>query len=110
MPQLHTNTRLIMEIKRDGKLRGVCFFIRLYVSETRVVDTWVSPTAWSTPYIRFKAPTPVRKGDLVEMSIQSDLSGNPCYSLQLTHRVDGASREIGQYAWSGDRRGPGTFE
>jgi hypothetical protein len=30
-PQLHTDTRLVMEIKRDGELRGVCFFIRLYV-------------------------------------------------------------------------------
>jgi hypothetical protein len=102
VPQLHTNTRLIMEIKRDGKLRGVCFFIRLYVSETRVVDTWVSPTAWSTPYIRFKAPTPVRKGDVLELSIQSDLSGNPNYSIQLMHHANGTVKAIGQYAWSGD--------
>jgi hypothetical protein len=101
-PQLHSNRRLVMEIKRDGQLRGVCFFIRLFVSETRVVDTWASPTAWSTPYIRLKAPAPVRKGDLVEMIIESDLSGNPSYSFQLTHRADGAMKEIGRYAWSGD--------
>jgi len=101
-PQLHTNTRLVMEIKRDGELRGVCFFIRLYVSETRVVDSWASPTAWCTPYVRLKATTPVRKGDFVEMSIQSDLSGNPSYSIQLMHHADGAVKEIGQYAWSGD--------
>jgi hypothetical protein len=101
-PQLNTNTRLVMEIKRDGELHGVCFFIRLYVSETRVVDTWASPTAWSTPYIRLKATTPVRKGDLVEMSIQSDLSGNPSYSIRLTHHAEGAVKEIGGYAWSGD--------
>jgi hypothetical protein len=101
-PQLQTDTRLVMEIKRDGELRGICFFIRLYLSETRVVDSWASQTAWSTPYIRLKAPTPVRKGDFVEMSIQSDLSGNPSYSLSLVHKVDGSAREIGQYAWSGD--------
>ena len=90
------------EIKRDGELRGVCFFIRLYVDEARVVDTWASPTAWSTPYVRLKAPTPVRKGDVVEVSIKSDLSGNPSYSLQLMHKVDGGAKEIGRYAWSGD--------
>jgi protein arginine N-methyltransferase 1 len=101
-PQLCTNTRLVMEITRDGELRGVCFFIRLCVSETRVVDSWASQTAWSTPYIRLKAPTPARKGDLVELSIESDLSGNPSYSLRLVHKMDGSAREIGQYAWSGD--------
>jgi hypothetical protein len=37
-----------------------------------------------------------------EMSIQSDLSGDPSYSLQLMRKVDGALREIGRYAWSGD--------
>jgi hypothetical protein len=101
-PQLHTNRRLILEIKRDGELRGVCFFIRLYVGETRVVDTWAIPTAWSTPYVRLKAPVSVRKGDVVEVSIQSDLSGNPSDSLQMMHKVDGGLKEIGRYAWSGD--------
>jgi hypothetical protein len=100
--QLHTNKRLITEIKRDGALRGVCFFIRLHVNEARVVDSWASPTAWSTPYVRLKAPTPVRKGDLVEMKIQSDLSGNPSYSIRLVHHGNGAAKEIGAYAWSGD--------
>jgi type I protein arginine methyltransferase len=101
-PQLQTDTRLVMEIKRDGMLRGDCFFIRLYVSEPRVVDSWASPTTWSTPFVRLKVPTPVKKGELVEMSIQSDLSGNPSYSLQLMHKGNGALREIGRYAWSGD--------
>jgi hypothetical protein len=101
-PQLRTNTRLVIEIKRDGELRGVCFFIRLSVSETRVVDTWASTTAWCTPYVRFNAPTPVRKGDFVEMTIQSDLSGNPSYSILLMHQSNGTVKEIGQYAWSGD--------
>jgi hypothetical protein len=44
----------------------------------------------------------VRKGDLVEVNVQSDLSGNPSYSLQLMYKVDGALKEIGRYAWSGD--------
>jgi hypothetical protein len=101
-PQLLTNTRLVMEIKRDGELRGVCFFIRLYVSETRVVDSWASHTAWCNPYVRLEATRPVRKGDLVELNIQSDLSGNPSYSLRLVHHADGAATEIGKYAWSGD--------
>jgi hypothetical protein len=101
-PPLHTSRRLVMAIKRDGELRGVCFFIRLYVSEKRVVDTWASSTAWSTPYVRLKAPTPVRKDDLVDMCIQSDLSGNPSYAIRLTHHAEGAVKEIGQYAWSGD--------
>jgi hypothetical protein len=101
-PQLQANTRLFMEIKRDGQLRGVCFFIRLYVSEKRVVDSWASHTTWCNPYVRFKAPAPVRKGDVVEMNIQSDLSGNPSYSMVLVHRADGAAKEIGRYAWSGD--------
>jgi hypothetical protein len=101
-PELQSNKRLVMELKRDGELRGVCFFIRLYIGETRIVDSWASQTAWSTPYIRLKAPTHVRKGEIVEMSIQSDLSGNPSYSLRLMHKVDGSAREIGQYAWSGD--------
>jgi hypothetical protein len=101
-PQLRTNARLVVEIKRDGELRGVLFFIRLYLSETRVVDTWASQTIWSTPYVRLKAPISVRKGDVVEMNIQSDLSGNPSYSLTMAHKVNGSAREIGQYAWSGD--------
>jgi hypothetical protein len=99
---LRTHTQLAMEIKRDGELRGVCFFIRVQVGETRVVDSWASQTAWSTPYVRLKAPALVRKGDRVDMIIQSDLSGNPSYSLQLAHHADGAVKELGRYAWSGD--------
>jgi hypothetical protein len=101
-PQLRTNTQLAIEIKRDGELRGVCFFIRLYLSETRVVDTWASQTSWATPYVRLNANTSVKKGDLVEISIEADLSGNPSYSLKLLHKTDGSAIEIGQYAWSGD--------
>jgi protein arginine N-methyltransferase 1 len=101
-PRLRTDTRLAMEITRDGELRGACFFIRLHVGATRVVDSWASQTAWSTPYVRLAAPAPVRKGDVVEMSIQSDLSGNPSYSIELTHHAEGAVKEVGRYAWAGD--------
>jgi hypothetical protein len=101
-PQLHTSTRCVAEIKRDGELRGALLFIRLDFGGKRVVDTWASETSWSTPYVRLKAATSVRKGDSVEINIESDLSGNPSYSLKLTHIVDGSAREIGQYAWSGD--------
>ena len=36
------------------------------------------------------------------VGVMSDLSGNPSYSLQLTHHADGAVKELGRYAWSGD--------
>jgi hypothetical protein len=101
-PRLHTDERFVMRIERDGELRGVCLFIRLYISETRIVDTWDSPTTWSTPYIRFKRATSVRKGDRVEVGIRSDLSGNPGYSITVRHPADGSTKEVGQYAWSGD--------
>jgi hypothetical protein len=101
-PQLRVNTQLATEIKRDGQLRGVCFFIRLYFSETRVVDTLASQTSWSTPYVRLNANAPVKKGDIVEMKIESDLSGNPSYSLKLVHKADGSARELGRHMWSGD--------
>jgi len=100
--QLSTSTQLDIEIQRDGELRGVLFFIRLHFSETELVDTWASQTSWSTPYVRLEANTSVRKGDLVEVSIQSELSGNPTYSLKLVHKTHGRAREIGRYAWSGD--------
>jgi hypothetical protein len=44
----------------------------------------------------------VKKGDHVELCIQSDLSGNASYALQLERRVNGSARRIGEYAWSGD--------
>lgn len=100
--RLHTDERFVMRIERDGELRGVCFFIRLYVSETRIVDTWDSQTTWSTPYIRFRTTTSVRKGDLVEVRVRSDLSGNPSYSITVTLQAGGSPNEIGQYEWSGD--------
>jgi hypothetical protein len=101
-PQFHTNARVIVEIKRGGELRGVLLFIRLYFGETRIVDAWASQTSWSTPYVRLKAAASVRKGDLVEIGIQSDLSGNPAYTMKLARIVDGSARPIGEYAWSGD--------
>jgi hypothetical protein len=99
---LRTRRRLVMEIKRDGELRGVCFFLRLHVGETQIVDIWSSQTAWSTPYVRPPSPRLVRKGETVEMGIQTDLSGNPSYAIQLIHRAEGAAQEIGRYEWSGD--------
>jgi hypothetical protein len=100
--QLHTEKRFVVRVERDGLLRGVCFFMRLHVSETRIIDTWNSKTSWSTPYIRFKTATPVRAGDLVEVDTRSDLSGHPSYSVTLTHQAGGTPWEIGQYAWTGD--------
>jgi hypothetical protein len=44
----------------------------------------------------------VKEGDHVELCIQSDLSGTPSYSLQMTHRADGSPKRIGAYAWAGD--------
>jgi protein arginine N-methyltransferase 1 len=99
---LRPTARLVMEARRDGVLHGAFFFLRLTFGEACVLDTWRSQTTWATPYVRFQAPTAVRKGDHVHLVIQSDLSGNPSYSLQMTHGVDGAARLIGEYAWAGD--------
>jgi hypothetical protein len=101
-PPLHTEARFVVRIERDGLLRGVCFFIRLNVSETRMIDTWNSKTSWSIPYIRFKTATPVRIGDLVEVATLSDLSGHPSYSVTLNRQESDSLREIGHYAWTGD--------
>jgi len=76
--------------------------LRIHFTDTRVLDTWASPTCWETPFVRFKQPARVKAGDHVELCIQSDLSGNASYSLQMTHRVDGSTKWIGEYAWSGD--------
>jgi protein arginine N-methyltransferase 1 len=100
--KLHTEKRFVVRVVRDGLLRGVCFCMRLHVSETRVVDTWNSKTSWSNPYIRFKTATPVRAGDRVEVATRSDLSGHPSYSVTLTHQAGGTPAEIGRYAWAGD--------
>jgi hypothetical protein len=43
-PPLHTTTRLAIQLERDGELRGVCFFIRVHVDETCVIDSWASQT------------------------------------------------------------------
>jgi hypothetical protein len=53
------------------------------------------PTCWETPFVRIKRPTRVKKGDRVELRIQSDLSGTPTYSLQMTQRTDGSSKPNG---------------
>jgi hypothetical protein len=96
------SVRLDMEIKRDGVLHGVFFFLRIYFTDTRVLDTWVSPTCWETPFVRFKQPASVKKGDHVQLCIQSDLSRNASYALQLAHDVNGSAKRIGEYAWAGD--------
>jgi hypothetical protein len=101
-PRLHDEGRFLVRVERDGLLRGVCFFMRLHVNETRIIDTWNDKTSWSTPYIRFKTATPVRAGDLVEVATRSDLSGHPSYSVTLTHQAGGVPKEIGHYAWTGD--------
>jgi hypothetical protein len=100
--QLRRGVRLDVEIKRDGVLQGVFFFLRIYFTDTRVLDTWASPTCWETPFVRFRQPTRVKEGDRVELCIQSDLSGTASYSLRLAHQVNGSARPIGEYAWSGD--------
>jgi protein arginine N-methyltransferase 1 len=96
------SVRLDMEIKRDGVLQGVFFFLRIYFNDTRVLDTWASHTCWEKPFVRFTQPTRVKAGDRVELCIQSDLSGTPRYSLQLAHQVNGSAKPIGEYAWAGD--------
>jgi hypothetical protein len=96
--QFRRSVRLDMEIKRDGVLQGVFFFLRMYFSETRVLDTWATPTCWETPFVRFNQPARVKEGDHVELCIQSDLSGTPSYSLQMTHGADCSARRIGTYA------------
>lgn len=101
-PRLDATAQLDLEVKRDGELRGVVFFIRLFLNESRVVDTLASQTSWSTPYVRFAATTSVKKGDHVRVSIESHLSGNPSYSLTVVHNPAGSARVIGRYAWSGD--------
>jgi hypothetical protein len=101
-PQLRSNKRLVLKVRRDGCLRGLFFFIRLLVSESDVIDSWSSHTCWSTPYVRFNTPTSVKKGDIVELTAQSDLSQNPSYAVELTHIGDESARAIGRYAWAGD--------
>ena len=101
-PQLRTDKRLVMEVQRDGKLRGVLLFICLDFGEAGVVNTWTSQTSWATPYVRFRSPESVRRGDLVEMSVRTDLAGDPRYAIEVTHRAEGSARVIGEYAWVGD--------
>jgi hypothetical protein len=100
--QFQRSVRLDIEIKRDGVLQGVFFFLRIYFNESRVLDTWASQTCWETPFVRFKQPTRVQKGDRVGLCIESDLSETPSYSLQLSHQMNGSANRIGEYAWFGD--------
>jgi PRMT5 arginine-N-methyltransferase len=100
-PELQNDRHLRFEIMRDGRLRGVCFFIRLHLDETKYVDTWEHRTNWFIPYVRLKAATSVKKGDLVEVSVRADISGNPTYALRLTHTTGNSTREIGSHSWSG---------
>jgi hypothetical protein len=100
--QFQHSLRLDMTIQRDGLLQGVFFFLRIYFNDTRVLDTWASPTCWETPFVRFKKPTRVKAGDRVELCIQSDLSGTPSYSLQMAHQANGSAQRICEYAWFGD--------
>ena len=99
---LRTTKKVVFEIARDGVLRGVFLYIRLSMPGAQVIDTWNSHTSWSTPYVRFKESVSVKKHDIIEMAVESDLAGNPRYSVKLVHNVNGSAREIGQYAWSGD--------
>lgn len=101
-PSLRTENSLRIEIQRDGTLRGILFFIRLHFGEQRLVDTWASQTTWATPYIRFRSATPVRQGDTIELSVQTDLSASPKYAVKAAHRKQGALTEIGAYEWVGD--------
>lgn len=101
-PPLQNQRRLLLTAERDGTLRGVLLFIRLHFGAGRVVDTWASQTTWATPFIRMKAAFPVKAGDVIEMATQSDLSGNPTYSIRLAQVVNGSMRDIGEYAWTGD--------
>ena len=101
-PALRNSRRAVVKIERDGLLRGAHFFIRLHLGVDKVVDTRSGQTSWSTPFLRFDAPTSVRKGDEIEVSIDTDLSANPTYTLIVKKTVRGEAGEIGRYAWSGD--------
>lgn len=101
VPELDNNRNLRFEITRDGQLRGVCFFIRLYLDEATCVDTWEHRTNWFIPYVRLKSVASVRKGDVVEVAVHANISGNPTYSLRLTHMTGGSTRDIGSHSWSG---------
>jgi protein arginine N-methyltransferase 1 len=100
-PSLRTSRRIAVPIERDGTLRGVHFFIRLYLG-CKVIDTRSGQTSWSTPFIRFDTPTPVRKGDEIAVFIETDVSANPTYSLIISRTERGNATELGRYAWSGD--------
>ena len=100
-PDLLARHELRFEVLRDGRLRGICFFIRLFLDESNCVDTWEHRTNWFIPYVRLKEPTAVKKGDLIDVSVSADIAENPRYSLRFTHTQGRLTREIGSYAWSG---------
>lgn len=89
-------------MRRDGTLRGVCLSIRLFLDRNHVIDTWESQTSWSTPFIRLPADVPVRAGDRISMTVESNLSASPSYGVVLFRDAGGTVTEIGRYAWTGD--------
>jgi hypothetical protein len=98
-----TSRRVAVTIERDGMLRGAHFFIRLHLGGRNVIDTRSGQTSWSTPFLRFDAPTPVRKGDEIEVSIETDLFANPTFALIVRRTTrDGGVTKIGHYVWSGN--------
>jgi protein arginine N-methyltransferase 1 len=101
-PSPQTSRRVAVQIERDGLLRGAHFFIRLHLGTNEIIDTRSGQTSWSTPFLRFDAPTPVQKGDEIRVSIDTDLSANPTYALSIKRTGRGRATEIGRYAWSGD--------
>jgi protein arginine N-methyltransferase 1 len=90
------------QVERDGTLRGVCLSIRLFLDDAHVVDTWESQTSWSTPFIRLPAGVSVTTGEVVVMTVETDLSDSPSYAMTLRRRTAAGDAEIGHYAWRGD--------
>jgi hypothetical protein len=97
-----TRRRIEVTVERDGQLRGAHFFIHLHLAGDRIIDTRTGQTSWSTPFVRFDTPTPVRRGEILEVTVQTELSANPSYAISVVQRENGRITEIGRYAWSGD--------
>jgi protein arginine N-methyltransferase 1 len=97
-----TRREVLFSVKRDGLLRGLCLSIRLFLDPDHVIDTWASHTSWSTPYLRLPAATPVEAGETITMTVETDLSASPSYSVVLRRGSGATGAEIGRYAWSGD--------
>lgn len=100
--ELKASRRITFTAERDGEVRGMHFFVRLHFPGDRTVDTRTGQTSWATPFVRFDAATPVRKGDTLEAVAETDLTANPRYAISVTRNDGGRVTEIGRYAWSGD--------